>query len=281
MNIAVLKLGGSILRDASSYRSWALFIRDRLRNEPWMRLVIVVSARYGETDDLLALATSLSAIPDSQTLDLLWSSGEIKSAATLALAFQALGIRAIALDVHQSGMGWIERLDVDPFPVRRALEAHEVVIVPGFLASAGDGRVVTLGRGGSDLSAVAIAAALGAGQCELLKDVPGYFTADPHVDPNAEHLPAVDYRGALQMAHDGCDLVQAAALDAVRRARRAIVYVSCDPATLARDARILVDGGYQIECVTPIDQFVFSAEVETVAVLRRAGHARPSSKRTT
>ena len=218
LRLTVMKLGGSVLRDLSSYKSCARQILDRLRAESGSRFVVVVSARFGETDELLSLATSLSRIPEPSALDLLWSTGEIRSAATLALCLHALGARAAALDVHQTGIRQTNGLVVDPAPLRRALEEHEAVIVPGFLASGRGDAVVTLGRGGSDLSAVAIAAALSADRCELLKDVPGYFTVNPNHDACAEHLPLIDFRRALRMAAEGCDLVQADALDAARRA---------------------------------------------------------------
>jgi aspartate kinase len=221
--VTVVKLGGSVLGDLASYHSFARFIHDRLRDDVGSGFLVVVSARFGETDELLSMATSLSYPPDPATLDLLWSTGEIKSAATLALALHARGIRAAALDVHQTGIRCVERLDIDPAPLRRALERHEVVIVPGFLASGAANAVVTLGRGGSDLSAVGVAAAIGADSCELLKDVPGYFTRDPHQHADAEHLPAIDYERALRMAAEGCDLVQTAALDAARRAGLTLV----------------------------------------------------------
>jgi aspartate kinase len=219
----VIKLGGSVLVDLPSYSTCAHRLRARLDREPGTRLVVVVSARYGETDELLALARSLAADPDPGALDLLWSTGEIKSAATLALCLQSIGVRAIALDVHQAGLRRTTSLVVDPAPLRQALANHAVVVVPGFLAEGDDGAVVSLGRGGSDLSAVAIAAALGASRCELVKDVPGYFTADPNACTAAEHLPLVDYARALQMARDGCDLVQVEAIDSARRAGLTLV----------------------------------------------------------
>lgn len=222
-SITVLKLGGSVLRDLPSYHACANLIRDRLRAAPRSRFVVVVSARFGETDELLSLARSISETAGGSTLDLLWSTGEIRSVATLALCLQARDVRAAAFDVHQTGIRRTDRIDVDPGPLRRALDDYDVVIAPGFLALGHGGQVVTLGRGGSDLSAVAIAAAIQADRCELLKDVPGYFTADPRHDPRAEHLPAIDYERALRMASDGCDLVQAEALDAARRAGLTLV----------------------------------------------------------
>jgi aspartate kinase len=217
MRLTVWKLGGSVLVDLPSYRECARLIADRLRREPDSRIVAVVSARLGETDELLALATSVVATPDRQALDLLWSAGEIRSTAVLALCLQAAGIRAAALDVHQTGIHLGQSLRVDPFPLRRALANHAAVVVPGFLACGAGSGVVTLGRGGSDLTAVAIAGALGADRCELIKGVPGYFTADPNHDARAEHLGAIDYELALRMADEGCALVQPAALDAARR----------------------------------------------------------------
>ena len=180
MSVTVWKLGGSVLVDVQSYRECARLIASRLRSEPDTRILAVVSARLGETDELQALATSLAGTPDGPTLDLLWSTGEIRSAAMLALCLQAAGVRAAALDVHQTGIHCVDRLAVDPAPLRRALASHPVVVVPGFLASGAGSAVVTLGRGGSDLSAVVIAAALDAKRCELIKDVPGYFSADPN-----------------------------------------------------------------------------------------------------
>ena len=167
MSTTVLKLGGSVLKDPPAYQAYARFIRDRLHTVPRSRFVVVVSARFGETDELLSLAKSLSRTPDGSTLDLLWSTGEVRSVATLALCLQALGVRAAALDVHQTGIRRIDRLDVDPRPLRRALEDHDVVVAPGFLASGDGGQVVTLGRGGSDLSAVAITAAIQADQVRV------------------------------------------------------------------------------------------------------------------
>jgi aspartate kinase len=155
MKTIVVKLGGSVLVDESSYRACAQLVRDRLSEDPASRFVVVISARFGETDDLLALARSIGGKPDAATLDLLWSTGEIKSAALLALALQDTGVRAVALDVHQAGIRRTRDLDVDATPLRRALRRHDVVVVPGFLAAGRGGVVVSLGRGGSDLTAVA------------------------------------------------------------------------------------------------------------------------------
>ena len=223
-----------MLVDLPSYSAYARLLSERLRREPGVRLVVIVSARFGETDTLHAMARSVTDTPDAAALDLLWSTGELKSAAMLALCLHAAGVRAVALDVHQTGIRRLGALDVDPAPVRRALRRHDVAIVPGFLAAGRGGTVVSLGRGGSDLSAVAVAAALGADRCELVKDVPGYFTADPNLVSEAEHLPSVTYDRALQMARDGCELVQPAALEAARRAGLTLVIGA------SHDARVTI-----------------------------------------
>jgi aspartate kinase len=238
MTPIVWKLGGSILRDLPSYRHCARRIADRLRGHRGSRMVAIVSARCGETDELLALATSLAGSPEESTLDLLWSTGEIRSAAMLAFCLHAAGVSAAALDAHQTGITCLDTLHVDPLPLCRALAVHDVVVVPGFLACGAGSKVITLGRGGSDLSAVAIATALGVGCCELIKDVPGYFAADPHRDAQAEHLAAVDYDRALRMARDGCSLVQPAALDLASRAGLTLIIRAFDDSR-----RTVVEGG--------------------------------------
>ena len=230
-SVVVVKLGGSVLVDLPAYHRSAALLRDRVRREPDTGLVVVVSAQYGETDALLALARGIVDEPDVAALDLLWSTGEIRSAATLALCLHGEGVRAVALNVHQTGIQKVSALCIDPWSIRRALAHHDVVIVPGFLARGRDDAVVTLGRGGSDLTAVALAAALDAERCELLKDVPGYFTADPNRVAEAHHLPTITYEQALAMARDGCDLVQTEALETARRTGLTLVIAS------AHDAR--------------------------------------------
>jgi aspartate kinase len=178
---------------------------------------VVVSAENGVTDRLLAEAESITAVPDSRALDLLWATGELRSAALLALHLQAIGVAACALNVHETGLhraGAAIGARVDQ--LAHALDTHAVVVVPGFLGCTARGAIVSLGRGGSDLSAVTLAAALAAPVCELIKDVPGYFTADPASHAGARHLPFIDFEAALAMAASGCDLVQGAALEAAR-----------------------------------------------------------------
>lgn len=233
-SVAVIKLGGSIFSGPISYRRAARFIGRRLAANPEENLVAVVSAQNGETDALLREAQAIVTEPGDAALDLLWSTGELRSVARLALHLQAAGIRTAALDVRQTGLRiaarglGVARAEFDPASIRKALVAHRVVIVPGFLASDDSGAVVTLGRGGSDLTAVLLAAGLGASRCELIKDVPGYFTDDPNVNAGAQHLPRLSFAQALAMAEAGCDLVQRAALQAAERCDLPIVVRSLE-----------------------------------------------------
>lgn len=235
--LTVIKVGGSVLTGSAAYRRAAVFIAARLREHPDERLVVVVSAEYGVTDALLATAREIADPPDPATLDLLWSTGELRSAALLALQLQALGVRAAAMNVHQTGVtepdvqAGAGGIGVRGLRLAAALARHDVVVAPGFLARGDGDAVVSLGRGGSDLTAVLIAAGLGARRCELVKDVPGYFSTDPHADAAAAHLPHVGFEQALAMADAGCDLVQRQALEAARERRLPLVVRGIDSET--------------------------------------------------
>jgi aspartate kinase len=239
--IHVVKIGGSVLTGLAAYRQCAEAIARRIETAPDGRIVVVVSAQQGETDALLAEACRLSPDPDRAALDLLWSAGEVRSVALLVLALRARGASAVALAVHEVGLraeaGGAACLHT-PLRLRDALAAHRIVVVPGFLATLATGRIVSMGRGGSDLTAVLIAAGLGAERCELIKDVPGYFTSDPAADPGAAHLERITMTRALAMADAGCDLVQRAAIEAAARARMPLTVRTLDDA--ARATRVEV-----------------------------------------
>jgi aspartate kinase len=216
-SIVVLKIGGSVLTDRESYGAAAAFVAARHEDEPDAAFVVVVSAQHGETDALLATAQTLATQPDPAIVDLLWSTGELRSVALMTLALQARGVRGTGANVHETGLVTGERYggrpSLQPLKLQALLATHDVVVVPGFLARGPGDRVVSLGRGGSDLTAVIVAAALGAARCELIKDVAGYYAADPKFDPTAAHLPELDYERSLAMADAGCGLVQRAALE--------------------------------------------------------------------
>jgi aspartate kinase len=216
--IVVIKMGGSVLRDLVSYETAARFLVRRLHQCSVEGLVVVVSAQEGLTDALERLAHEIAVNPTSRALDLLWSTGETRSVALLILHLEALDVKAIGLSVHEAGVrvsgerGCAPHLDVIQDEVQRALAEHPIVVIPGFLATDRHGAIVSLGRGGSDLTAVVVAEALGATQCELVKDVPGYFSEDPRDNRVAKHVPSLSYHQALKLADNGCPLVQKEAL---------------------------------------------------------------------
>lgn len=219
--VTVVKIGGSVLSGRQSFRRAARFLGARLNDQPGSRIIAVVSAENGVTDALLGTAREIVDTPDPATLDLLWSTGETRSAALLTLTLQAIGVKACAVNVHQAGIDPVATSGPGGARVRTlrlldVLQQYDVVIVPGFLARGEGDAIVSLGRGGSDLTAVLLAAAVSAQRCELLKDVPGYFSTDPKRDPDAQHLRTLSYERALTMADDGCQLVQRRALEAAQ-----------------------------------------------------------------
>ena len=231
--LSVLKIGGSVLRDQASYAATARFLQTRLAGRADEKLVVIVSAQYGQTDALLADARAIAAEPDAAALDLLWCTGELRSVALLALHLQHCGVSATAFNVHQTGLvACPDRAGTTVRPLRllAALASSRLVIVPGFLGVSPGGTITSLGRGGSDLTAVLLAAAVRADACELIKDVPGYFTADPHRHADARPIHDLSITEALAMADAGCDLVQRAALVAAAAADLHIIIRSLDAA---------------------------------------------------
>ncbi len=209
--IVVSKFGGSSLATPEHIRA----IADRLAAERGTGVdrVVVVSAMGDTTDELLDLAGRVSKRPDARELDLLLATGEHISAALLVMALHERDIEAVSLTGPQAGIrtdglyGRARITAVDAERVRRELAAGRVVVVAGFQGSSGD-EVATLGRGGSDTSAVALAIALGARQCEIYTDVDGVFSADPHLVPGARQLPEIGFEEMLEMAHQGARVLQ-------------------------------------------------------------------------
>lgn len=178
------------------------------------RIVVVVSAMAGETDKLIKLAHEVSDSPSEREMDLLLSSGERVTTALTAMAIQSLGKRAIALTGRQMGIitepvhtkARIERIEADR--AKKALDDGYIVVVAGFQGITEDDEVTTLGRGGSDLTAVAIAAALNADLCEIYTDVDGVYTTDPNIVPEARKLDRISYEEMLELASLGAKVLQ-------------------------------------------------------------------------
>jgi aspartate kinase len=177
-------------------------------------IVVVVSAMSGETNKLIDYATHFTSTPAKQEMDMLLSSGERVTAALLAIALQAKGYKAVAMTGRQAGIvtdavhTYARIKSIDPTLMREAIKEGKIVMVAGFQGINEDGKVTTLGRGGSDLSAVAIAGALDADACEIYSDVDGIYTTDPRIEPKAKKLDTISYDEMLEMASLGAKVLQ-------------------------------------------------------------------------
>ncbi len=217
MSLIVQKYGGTSVGDADRIKAVAARVGKRL--EAGDKLVIVVSAMGDTTDELIALAEQITDEPEARELDLLLSTGEIVSSTLLAMALKHAGHPAIALSGAQAGIGTDQRygrariLKVDPRRLLRELEAGNVVIVAGFQGITEEMDITTLGRGGSDTTAVALAAGLPAERCEIYTDVEGIYTADPRIVPDARKLDAVSYEEMLELASYGAKVMHPRAVE--------------------------------------------------------------------
>ena len=219
--LVVQKFGGSSLADADRIKRVARRIaRERAAGND---LVVVVSAMGDTTDELLGLAAAITEEPDPRELDVLLSTGEHQSATLVSMALHALGVPAISLTGAQAGIttdgryGKARIAGIEPRRVRAELEAGKVVIVAGFQGlsaeAATDAEITTLGRGGSDTTAVALAGRLRADRCQIFTDVRGIYTADPRLVPAARQLPRIGYEEMLELAHQGAQVMQTRAVE--------------------------------------------------------------------
>jgi len=210
--LVVQKYGGSSLADAEKIRAVAR--RICARRQEGVGVVVVVSAMGDTTDELISLARSVAGdvSPDAREMDTLLSTGELVSATLMAMAVRALGSPVVSLSGQQAGIrtdavhGAARIAAIDTGRLRRELDAGRVVIVAGFQGLTETDDVTTLGRGGSDTTAVALAAALGASVCEIYTDVEGIFTADPRLVPEARKLLDISYEDMLEMAALGAKM---------------------------------------------------------------------------
>jgi aspartate kinase len=223
-----MKFGGTSVADAERIKRAARTIVGQRENGK--RVVAVLSARGHTTDELVAMAEEVSPHPDRREMDMLLSTGERISCALCAMAINDLGHRAISLTGSQAGIVTdtshtkARILDVRADRIREALSEDRIVLVAGFQGVSTSRDVTTLGRGGSDTTAVALAAAMDAEVCEIYTDVAGVFTADPRIVPDARRLPAVSFEEMLEMAASGAKVLQ---LRAVEYARNHGVRIHC------------------------------------------------------
>ena len=217
MALYVQKYGGSSVADAECMRRVAQRIDDTRR--AGNQVVVVVSAMGDTTDDLIALAKQVNPEPNEREMNSLMATGEMASSAILTMALHARGVPAISMTGHQAGI----RVDgthlkakieaIDPKRIHRHLDQGQVVVVAGFQGTNPAEDIATLGRGGSDTTAVALAAALKADRCQILKDVDGVFTANPRVVPEARKLDEIAYEEMLELASAGSEVLQSRAVE--------------------------------------------------------------------
>lgn len=222
MGIVVQKYGGSSLADAVGVKRVAQRIVETKKSGH--DVVVVVSAMGDTTDDLLELAQQVTPLPPGRELDMLLTAGERISMALLAMAIGNLGQEARSFTGSQAGVitdsehGRAKIIDVTPGRIEAALADGSVAIVAGFQGVSSTSKdVTTLGRGGSDTTAVALAAALNAEVCEIYSDVDGIFTADPRIVPKARQIPRVSYEEMLEMAASGAKILHLRCVEYARR----------------------------------------------------------------
>jgi aspartate kinase len=228
-NLVVMKFGGTSVADAERIKRAARRIVEK--REAGYGVVAVLSARGKTTDQLIAMAEEVSTAPDPREMDMLLSTGERISCALCAMAIHDFGHEAISLTGSQAGIVTdashtrARIIDVRADRISSALEEGRIVLVAGFQGvSTESSDVTTLGRGGSDTTAVAVAAALGAQECEIYTDVSGVYTADPWIVPDARKLSTISFEEMLEMAASGAGVLQ---LRAVEYARNHGVRIHC------------------------------------------------------
>ena len=222
MGIVVQKYGGSSLADASAIKRVARRIVEAKKDGN--DVVVAVSAMGDSTDELLELAEQVSPLPPARELDMLLTAGERISMALVAMAISDLGLTARSFTGSQAGVitdsvhGKAKIIDVTPGRISAALDDGHIVIVAGFQGVSQDTKeITTLGRGGTDTTAVALAAALGADVCEIYTDVDGVFTADPRIVPTAQKLDKVTYEEMLELAACGAKILHLRCVEYARR----------------------------------------------------------------
>jgi aspartate kinase len=221
MPIVVQKYGGTSVGDTGRIRS----VADRIvrAREQGQDVVVVVSAMGETTDDLLDKASDITPVPEPRELDMLLTAGERIAMSLLAIAVNARGCRAASYTGSQAGIitdtqhGKARIVEIRPARIKESLDAGNVVILAGFQGLSTEYDITTLGRGGSDTTAVAMAAALGAEVCEIYTDVDGVFTADPRTHPEARRIDRISYEEMLELAAAGARVLQLRCVEYARR----------------------------------------------------------------
>ena len=218
--LIVMKFGGTSVGNAARFRQCAEIIGQAAQQD---RTIVVVSAMAGVTDQLIKLAKSVSPHPTERELDILLATGEQAASALTAMAVNALGGTAISLTGAQAGIltdHWHSKAriaNISPKQIHEMLSEDYIVIVAGFQGQTSEGDTTTLGRGGSDLTAIALAGALNADACQIFTDVDGVFTCDPRVVSDAKKVSEIAYDEMLEMAGSGAKVMQSRAVEFAKK----------------------------------------------------------------
>ena len=266
MALIVQKYGGTSVADAERIKNVARRIAARAAAGD--SLLVVVSARGGTTDELLTLAGQISEHPEARELDLLLSTGETVSMTLMAMALHAIDVDAVSLSGAQAGLrtdavhGKARILSLDPARIQSELERGRVVIVSGFQGITEELEVTTLGRGTSDTTAVALAAALGTERCEIYTDVEGVYTADPRVVPEARKLPEITYEEMLELASVGARVMNPRAVELGAVYEIPILVAS----SFTEEPGTLIHGGVSMEQYNRVRGIAHDLDVAKVTV---------------
>ena len=221
MAVVVQKYGGSSVKDAAHIKNVAKRVVKAKR--AGNKVVVVVSALGDTTDILVDLAGQITKKPRDREMDMLLSTGEQVSIALLAMAIHELGEEAVSFTGYQVGIVTDPEhtkariLDIDSKKIKAALQKHGIVIVAGFQGKTTKNEITTLGRGGSDLTAVALAAALKADQCAIYTDVDGVFTTDPRIEPKAQKIDVISYEEMLELASLGAKVMHSRSIEVANK----------------------------------------------------------------
>ena len=221
MALIVQKFGGTSVKDTGRIKNVASRVgKYRLRGD---QVVTVVSAMGGVTDNLIKLASEINPLPSEREMDMLLATGEQTTIALLAMALHSLDLPAVSLTGAQAGIvtdgvhSKAKIRNITPKQVHTMLDEGNVVIVAGFQGQTSDGRITTLGRGGSDLTAIALASALKADLCQIYTDVDGVYTADPRIVLDARKLDEISYDEMLEMAATGAKVMQSRSVEFAKK----------------------------------------------------------------
>ncbi len=269
-----MKFGGTSMAGTERIRGVAARVKREV--DAGYEVAVVVSAMAGETDRLVNFCREASPLADPREYDVVVASGEQVTAGLLAIALQAAGMRARSwlgwqLPVHTSNAHSVARIEgIDTGPVLAAMAGGEVAVMPGFQGVSGDNRVTTLGRGGSDTSAVALAAALKADRCDIYTDVDGVYTTDPRIVPRARKLDRITYEEMLELASVGAKVLQTRSVELAMKEKVRVQVLSSftdAPGTLVVDE----DDEMERELIAGVAYDRNEAKVTLVGVPDRPG----------